>query len=225
MAFLRPGAGYSAQQALAPHVEASGTRLGPSAASVHPYGGDRGAFLGAFRSLRATPAQGSLEMTLFYRGPGALITHEVFVSRRPSYRQFAVRELKQVHVHRESAWEAIGSSTPVRVFSVGFGAIAAVVAVSGYPLLHMAAVSVVALIVLAVAGIAAAVARNLRSRPRGIWAVYRGQLTCIFETTDPAELGQVVRATVRVLERAGDGRDRQRADARILSARGLSERD
>ena len=34
-------------------------------------------------------------MTLFYRGPGALITQDVFMSRQPSYRQFAIRELTE----------------------------------------------------------------------------------------------------------------------------------
>jgi hypothetical protein len=144
-------------------------------------------------------------MTLFYRGPGALITHDVFMSRQPNYRQFAVRDLKQVHTQRQSTWEAFGASTPVRVCSAGLGAIAAVLAVSGYPLLHMPAVSVAALVVLAGAGIVSAVARDLRGRPRRLWAVYHDQLVCVFETTNPAEFRQVVRATVRVLERTSDG--------------------
>src|SRR5262245_30601338 len=139
-------------------------------------------------------------MTLFYRGPGALITHDVFLSRQPSYRQFAVRELKQVHTQRQSTLEALGASTPVRVCSAGLGAIAAVLAVGGYPVLHTPAVSIGALVVLALAGIVSAVARDLRGRPRRLWAVYRDQLVCVFETTDPTEFRQVVRATVRVLE-------------------------
>ena len=149
-------------------------------------------------------------MTLFYRGPGALITHDVFMSRQPSYRQFAVRELRQVHTQRQSTWEALGASTPVRVCSAGLGAIAAVLAVSGYPVLHRPEVSIAAVIVLAFAGIVSAVARDLRGRPRRLWAVYRDQLVCLFETTDPAEFRQVVRATVRVLERTADGPDRAR---------------
>ena len=139
-------------------------------------------------------------MTLFYRGPGAIITHEVFESRHPLRRRYAVRELTHVHVARPSTLEKVGRSVPLRVCSEGSAGLAALTAVLGPSVLHDANVSVVATVVLVMAGGVSAIAHRLRCRPLELWAIYRTDLVLLYEDQDVRVFRQVTRAMLRVLE-------------------------
>lgn len=43
-------------------------------------------------------------MTLYYQGARARITHEVFASRSPHVRTFAISELRYIHVVSNELW-------------------------------------------------------------------------------------------------------------------------
>jgi hypothetical protein len=142
-------------------------------------------------------------MTLFYRGPCALITHEVLQVRCPYYRSFAIRELQYVHAVRNRTSRRAGGADPRVVCSTALAGAATIVATAGieagsHPVLPIVAV---------IAGVASAVtgvcARG-RGRTHQIWGYYRGRLECLFLTRDRQTFDQVSRALVRVLERLED---------------------
>lgn len=137
---------------------------------------------------------------IFYRGPSALITNEVFVSRSPEYQQFAIRELSEFHIRRRSAVEVIGASHSVRVFSAGLAGTAAVVALASKTLTDWPTILAVAVGVGVLACIAAVLAREFRGRHKQLWAIYRGEFVCIFSTADPRVFEQVTRSLSRAFE-------------------------
>ena len=69
-------------------------------------------------------------MTVFYHGPSARITHEVFETRIPEYRLFPIRDLTGIHIIRETErsilatpW-ARAASTVMVVVAIAVGAAA-----------------------------------------------------------------------------------------------------
>ena len=59
-------------------------------------------------------------MTVFYHGPCARITHEVFETRTPNYQLFPIRDLAGIHLVRETdrsimatPWARAGSTALV----------------------------------------------------------------------------------------------------------------
>jgi hypothetical protein len=79
----------------------SGARLAPGTAWASPTakrGGPIRCHRGAAASLLAMAARGGKEMTVFYRGPCARITHLTFETWRPQHRIFIIRELRHVVV-------------------------------------------------------------------------------------------------------------------------------
>jgi hypothetical protein len=141
-----------------------------------------------------------------YLGRHARITDDVIESYCPQYQQFPIRELELIHTVRPPAAVRIAASQPVRVCSAGATGLAVMFAVLGQ-VLHNAPVGAggVGALVLAVATVTAS-ARG-RRRPSEIRAVHRGQLVCLFSTTDRYALGQVARALLRVLEARSDDRE------------------
>ncbi len=142
-------------------------------------------------------------MTLFYRGPCAIVTHEVFVARCPSYQTYAIRELHQIHTVTETMPQSLASSTAIRVGSTAFVAASALVATSGWFVLGQLSLSLVATAALLLSAWVSAWAWQAYRRPKQLWAIYRGDRICIFSTPDQAAFAQVKRALTRVLERAG----------------------
>jgi ABC-type transport system involved in cytochrome bd biosynthesis fused ATPase/permease subunit len=140
-------------------------------------------------------------MTLYYRGPCAVVTHDVLESRCPTYRLFMISDLQGLYVRRLSPAEAVGSSHAMRVVSNGVAALAATLALVSQPI-HQSGVTAVALVVLVLAVVATTVARRLRSRPRELWAVYRGQFLRVFATADGRAFNQVIRAVRKARELA-----------------------
>lgn len=149
-------------------------------------------------------------MIVFYRGPCAYITHEVFESHCPYYRLFVIRELKDVYVVHRPRHPGPSDRFPVRAGSAGVAGAAAVAAAVGWPILEASSLSLVATAALAVTLVisATAIAACLRVRPgrlHQLWAIYQGQPTCLFETADARTFGQVRRALIRAIERIDDG--------------------
>ncbi len=137
-------------------------------------------------------------MVMFYRGPTALITHEVFESDLPDPKRFRVCDLREV---------SIQSGKPPRgngAFSIGATA-AMVVAMSvAWPFLRATPAWLgLLLLVLATPGLIAGACLR-RGRPvLELRAMYRGRPVILYATTDGRAFGQIQRALVRALEANG----------------------
>jgi hypothetical protein len=137
---------------------------------------------------------------IFYRGPNALVTHEILVSRGATYQQFALHELSDFHTRRRSLAELVGASQPVRVFSAGLAGAALVLAVTSGVIINWPRMLAAAVVIAVVAGVVALVAREFRTRDKQLWAFYRGEFVCVFSTPDARIFRQVTRAMARALE-------------------------
>lgn len=156
-------------------------------------------------------------MTVFYQGPLAYITHEVFETRSPHLRSFAVRDIGHLfQAHRTGGAAPTQDRTQVRAGSAGLAGAAAVITAIGWPLLNSASMPAVATVGLASVLIAVLVLSLLFAawvwirpvRVHELWAVYQGDMTCLFESTDEREFGQVRRALVRAMEQIEDSQAR-----------------
>jgi hypothetical protein len=145
-------------------------------------------------------------MTDFYRGPGARITDELFVTRSPFYQAFAVSGLSKVYVTEGQARGVAAAVAPLRVGSAAVAAVAASVAVAAWPVFHNPAMSLASLAVLGTSLIVALVCWRARARPQQLWGIYQGQLVCLYQSTDRLAFGQVRRALLRVFEQIDDMR-------------------
>jgi hypothetical protein len=145
-------------------------------------------------------------MVLFYRGPDARITHEVFESKRPTHQSYAIRELEYVHKVREDVVDRITSSTPVRVCSTGMAGLSVVVAMTGWSVLDHPSLTLAALVLGGASSSMSAASWSIRARPLELRAVHRGRLVCLYQTTDRRTFAQVTRALLRVLEQRDDMR-------------------
>jgi hypothetical protein len=150
-------------------------------------------------------------MTVFYQGPCAHITHEVFEARYPYYRSFMIRDIRHLYLARRAARSAPSRRSPIKAGSAGIAGVAAVAAAVGWPVLSATAMppvataglaSILALIV-ASSFVFAACVRIQPTRVHELWAVYRGRMICLFDTTDERTFGQVKRALVRAIEQSG----------------------
>jgi len=138
-------------------------------------------------------------MTVFYYGPSARITHEVFESRTPNYQIFPIRDLAGVHIVRETDRSIMG--TPLARAGSAVLVLAAIIAgATAYREVGSPAIAITALLVTAVASGVAAGCWGTREQPYELRAIYRGRAICLLRTPDQRLLGQVRRALRRALE-------------------------
>jgi hypothetical protein len=132
-------------------------------------------------------------MHVYYRGPCARVTLDLFEVWCPQYRAFPIRELYDVQVVR-------GGSDPIVVRSTSLaGAVAAVFAMSS-PFIHEPWAWLLGLgLVLASAGASGAC---WRTHPRAyeLWAGHGTRREVVFRSRDALAFGQVRRALVRAME-------------------------
>jgi Family of unknown function (DUF6232) len=152
-------------------------------------------------------------MTIFYRGPCAYVTHEVFEVHYPYHRRFLIRDIRHPFlVLRPTDPGPPDRSVQVRARSASVAGTAAVAATLGWPAVTAAAMPPIATaglvvgVVVVVSSVAFTAFRRIQPvRVYELWAVYHGQMTCLFDTTDKRVIGQVRRALVRAIERIEDG--------------------
>lgn len=157
--------------------------------------------------------EGTTTVTVFYRGPCAHITHEVFESRCPYHRRYNIRDIRQIYLARRAREPAYSDSSQLRARSAGLAGVAAVAVALGGPALSAASMppavtAGLAALLVVVALASAAVAACLRVQPARVyelWALYQDELTCLFLTTDERVFGQVKRALVRAVEQLEEG--------------------
>lgn len=136
-------------------------------------------------------------MTVFYRGPLAHITHEVFQAQSPVRESFPIRELRAIHIvqssrphHPGSVWLTLGGMT--------IGVIAIALAAPSWP--------TIGLLVLAVSSVITVGCVKPAGTPLQLRATYRGRAVCLLQTNDRTMLGQVSRALIRAVERTAERR-------------------
>jgi hypothetical protein len=147
-------------------------------------------------------------MTVFYEGPGAHITHEVFETRWPHHRSFMIRDIRHLYLARRSSGSGAPDRAQIRAGSAGLAGAAAVAAAVGWPILDASSMPPIATVGLAttlILGVASSIVFAAwvwvrLSRVHELWAVYRGRMICLFGTTDVRTFGQVKRALVRAIE-------------------------
>jgi hypothetical protein len=135
-----------------------------------------------------------------------LVTHKVFEAHYPSYRSFAIRELRHVRVIQEQA-DVLGiGSAPVRIVSTGLAGAAAMAAAVGWTIFDSPLTSVAALMVLAMSSVVSGACWRTRGHAHlyELRAVHYGQPVCLFQTTDARVFGQVSRALCRAMEQYGE---------------------
>lgn len=138
-------------------------------------------------------------MTVFYRGPCAQITHEVFEVRSPVCQSFPIRELTGIHIVGVKTKHRAGT-TAVKAVAIGLAAvIAGVAATKGQ--FFGASLSAMAALVVVLLSTAASVGCWRTVQPYELRAIYRGRLVCLLRTADQVVLGQVSRALLRAVER------------------------
>ncbi|GIH05966.1 hypothetical protein Rhe02_40330 [Rhizocola hellebori] len=138
-------------------------------------------------------------MTVFYHGPCARITHEVFETRIPRFQLFPIRDLGGIHIVREAErtimgtpWARAGSTVMVLAAIIA-GAVA-------FWTVGSPSIAITALLVTAVASGVAAGCWQHRDEPYELRAIYRGRAVCLLRTSDERLLGQVRRGLRRALE-------------------------
>jgi hypothetical protein len=92
------------------------------------------------------------------------------------------------------------------VGSTALAGLAGLVAITAGSLLESTMMAAGALVILVLATVAAVVAWRVQVRPYELWADFRGELVCLFESTDRLEFGQVRRALTRVFEQIAEAR-------------------
>jgi hypothetical protein len=148
-----------------------------------------------------------LEMAIFYRGPCARITHEVFERRCPPSRSFFLDELRQVHVV-EWAVEPPAAVSSARIGSTSVAGAAAVAfalsQLEGWQALD-SPVEKLALVALLVVSMAVTGACwRIDSVEYELAAHYRGEPVSLYRSPDAREFSQIKRGLLRALERLAD---------------------
>lgn len=144
-------------------------------------------------------------MTLFYEGPSARITQEVFEALIPYPQSFAIPELRYVHMVR-SRTEQVGTlgSVPIKICSTAMCGVSAFTIIGTWPSYQYPVMSSAAFLILIASGALAAAAWRVRAAYE-LRALHHGQLVCLVRTTDKRSFDQMSRALFRVLERLSDG--------------------
>jgi hypothetical protein len=136
---------------------------------------------------------------IYYNGPDALVTEEIFVWRSDPLKAFAITDLRDVRLVQRD----VGS--PRTIVALAGVAASAMIVAPGWLFLHQMAGR---LILLAAAMIAVTLA-SLRRRSVHQWelrAAYRAREVTIYTTLEIRTFNQVTRALRRAVEGRAPGR-------------------
>jgi hypothetical protein len=136
-------------------------------------------------------------MRIYYRGPDAIVTSELFVRRGSPAGRFAICDLRRVGI-------APAESAGVRLGAIALAAAAALLSVAVVSAVVSADAGVLVAVVIMTAasgaGAVAAVLRRRRPRRLELRAAYRGRETILYASTDARVFNQVSRALRRAIE-------------------------
>jgi|tagenome__1003787_1003787.scaffolds.fasta_scaffold20915231_2 hypothetical protein len=133
-------------------------------------------------------------MRIYYRGPDAVVTSELFVRHGPAPGRFAIRDLRDVGI---APGEPEGVRPGFVIFPAAAAALVAAVLVS-----VAGGVVIAAVIVISATGAGAAFAAVRQRRPRRweLRATCRGRHVTLYASTDARVFNQVSRALLRAIE-------------------------
>jgi hypothetical protein len=125
----------------------------------------------------------------------------VFETRSPYQRTFAISELRYVHIAQDVCGGlSLAGTKPARWGSSALAGTGAVMTAVGWPVLHLPALSAVALAVMTASSVIGASCWRSKECPHELWAFYRGRFVCLYADPDRIRFAQVTRATKRLLE-------------------------
>jgi hypothetical protein len=131
-------------------------------------------------------------MTVFYRSPVVLVTHEVFETRCPCRQRFWIKEMRNVRV-------AHSGFDRVAVASAGLAASVTVAAAAALPVGHTPQAWLAALVILAPGAFGGAYWRH--NPPEWhLFASYRGYEVQLYHNRDLRTFSSVRRAVLRAME-------------------------
>jgi hypothetical protein len=131
--------------------------------------------------------KGRKAMTVFYRSPLVLITHEVFVASYPFRQRFLIRELRDVREFRGRPDRLVIGST------VGTGVTTATAAAC-WPLLHTPVDWLIAIMAVALSGAFGGACWRMSPPELQLIGTYHGYGVRLFVSRDARVFGQVKRA-------------------------------
>jgi hypothetical protein len=132
---------------------------------------------------------------VYYRGPDAVVTSELFIWRTAPAKTFVIRELRHVGIVRSDV-EHLRSDTA----HVAGGSL--IVVAAAWPMLRTPGLVALGVIVFAVPGVVAAACWRMRPRAWELCGMYRGMDVVLYVSTDVRVLNQVSRALQRAMEDA-----------------------
>jgi len=132
-------------------------------------------------------------MRTYYRGPDAVVTSTLFVSRSTA-KPYAIRDLRNVHIIRTEPTQPTAAHVTAGLL---------IIAAAAWPLWKVAPLYAWALIALGVPALAVGVAM-WRRRPQTfqLRAAYGGTDLLLYSSTDERVFNQVIRALRRAIEDA-----------------------
>lgn len=139
-------------------------------------------------------------MPVFYRGPCARITHQVFDVHAPEPRRFALSGLRGVHIVCVEPRGGGGDTAVARLYTTGTAGVAVVAA---WPVLGSTPIAVAATVATAVL-LGARGCWRTRIHSYELHGLYEGTLQVLFRSTDERTFGQVGRALLRAMQYAAD---------------------
>jgi hypothetical protein len=134
-------------------------------------------------------------MTVLYRGPRGLVTHDVIATTETAWRPVPFATLSAVHIVRT---DPEGRALAPRALGVS----ALVIAVATIPLVGVS--SLVVAVLLAIAVVCDVLAARARRATWDLLAYRAGNPAILFSSTDQREFDQLSRAVQRALERRRD---------------------
>jgi hypothetical protein len=132
-------------------------------------------------------------MRIYYRGPDAIVTSELFVRCGSPPGRFAISDLHQVCI-------SPGADEVARPAVIVFAAAAALVAAAAVSAAGGVLVALAVLVTASAAGATAALLRRRKPRRLELRATYRGRELTLYSSSDERVFNQVSRALRRALE-------------------------
>jgi hypothetical protein len=136
-------------------------------------------------------------MTVFYRGPRALITHEAIEVPHLRWRRFAIKDLAAVHIVQHGP-----NVNATRRRAFGLAALGSIFVT--VPTIGQSSPIVAVAVIIGSLTYAGACLRSASGAGWSLVAAHQGQTVLLFQSTSQREFDQVCRALLRALQQHQD---------------------
>jgi hypothetical protein len=132
---------------------------------------------------------------VYYRGPDAVVTSELFIWRTAPAKTFVIRELRSVGI-------VLGGADRRRPDTAHVAGGSLILVAASWPALNTSGLITLGVVVIAVPGVVAAACWGMRPRFWELRARYRGRDVVLYVSSDSRVFNQVSRALQRSMEDA-----------------------